>query len=99
MPQIGPLEILVVGFVALLVFGPEKLPEMARSIGKGINQMKRMASDVKSEFDMNLADEDKASTKAAAPVETVRSAEGPKEEFGGAVTVIAEEAPAGVASR
>jgi Tat protein translocase TatB subunit len=61
MPQVGPLEILVVGFVALLIFGPEKLPEMARSIGKGINQMKKMASDVKSEFDVNLAEEEKTS--------------------------------------
>ena len=61
MPQIGPLEILVVAVVALLIFGPEKLPEMARSIGKGINQMKKMATDVKSEFDMSLEEDDKAS--------------------------------------
>ena len=54
MPQIGPLEILVVGVLALLVFGPEKLPEMARSLGKGVTMLKRMASDAKSEFDMGL---------------------------------------------
>lgn len=52
MPQIGPLEILVVGVLALLVFGPEKLPEMARSVGKGLAQMKSMASEMKSEFDL-----------------------------------------------
>lgn len=52
MPQIGPLEILVVGVLALLVFGPEKLPEMARTVGKGMAQMKSMASDMKSEFDL-----------------------------------------------
>ncbi|HYO60601.1 MAG TPA: twin-arginine translocase TatA/TatE family subunit [Actinomycetota bacterium] len=55
MPQIGPLEILVVGVLALLVFGPERLPEMARSLGKGMTQLKRMASDAKAEFDMGLA--------------------------------------------
>lgn len=66
MPQIGPLEILVVAVVALLIFGPEKLPEMARSIGKGINQMKRMASDLKSEFDVSAEEDDKASTTLVA---------------------------------
>ena len=57
MPQIGPLEILIVAVLALLVFGPEKLPEMGRSIGKGLAQFKRMASDVKSDFDLSLQDD------------------------------------------
>lgn len=61
MPQIGPLEILVVGFAALLVFGPEKLPEMARSIGKWMHQTNTMASNLKSEFDTSLADDHRAS--------------------------------------
>lgn len=61
MPQIGPLEILIVGFAALLVFGPEKLPEMARSIGKWTHQMKTMASNLKSEFDTSLAEDHPAS--------------------------------------
>lgn len=56
MPQIGPLEILIVGVLALLVFGPEKLPEMGRSLGKGLAQIKKMASEVKSEFDLSLED-------------------------------------------
>ena len=71
MPQIGPLEILVVGVLALLVFGPEKLPEMARSLGKGLNQLKRVASDVKSEFALNLEDEDEVVTTAAPATEAV----------------------------
>lgn len=57
MPQIGPLEILVVAVLALLVLGPEKLPEMARSVGKGLKQLKHMASEVKSEFDLSLEEE------------------------------------------
>ncbi len=57
MPQIGPLEILIVGVLALIVLGPEKLPHIARSAAKGLGQLKRMASEVKSEFDLNLRDE------------------------------------------
>lgn len=67
MPQIGPLEILVVGVLALLVFGPEKLPEMARSVGKGITQLKKMASDAKAEFDTGLDDASDEETADAQP--------------------------------
>jgi Tat protein translocase TatB subunit len=85
MPQIGPLEILVVGVLALLVFGPEKLPEMARSLGKGLTQLKRMASDAKSEFDMGLdtADEEKpATTPIVTPAEVVGPAPAPESATG-----------------
>ena len=58
MPQIGPLEILVVLVVALVVFGPERLPEMARKVGRATNELRRMAADVKSEFDTSLAIDD-----------------------------------------
>lgn len=52
MPQVGPMEILVVCVVALVVFGPARLPEIARSVGKAISELKKQASDMKSEFDL-----------------------------------------------
>jgi sec-independent protein translocase protein TatB len=60
MPQIGPLELVAVLVVALVVFGPERLPEMARKAGRMLNELRRMASDVKAEFSesLNLDDED-----------------------------------------
>ena len=70
MPQIGPLEILVVAVLALVVFGPERLPEMGRSLGKGMNQLKRMASEVKSEFDLSLEDEKETTPAPKAAVDT-----------------------------
>ncbi len=66
MPQIGPLEILVVSVLALIVFGPQKLPELARSAGKGIRQLKGMAQDFRSEFDMGL-DRDEAKDGSVRP--------------------------------
>lgn len=73
MPQIGPLEILIVAVVALIVFGPDRLPDMARSVGKGVMQLKRMATDVKSEFDLSLHDdaEDKPAGRRADSDEAV----------------------------
>ena len=41
---IGPGEIVILLIVALLVFGPKKLPEMGRSIGKGMREFKNSVS-------------------------------------------------------
>lgn len=38
--NIGPLEILVVLIIALVVFGPKRLPELGRSLGKGIREFR-----------------------------------------------------------
>jgi sec-independent protein translocase protein TatA len=40
MPNVGPMEIILVLIVALIVFGPKKLPELGKSLGKGINEFK-----------------------------------------------------------
>jgi Tat protein translocase TatB subunit len=58
MPQLSPLEILTVGVIALIVFGPEKLPQIARSIGRTLSELRRMASEVKDEFEAGLRVDD-----------------------------------------
>jgi sec-independent protein translocase protein TatA len=40
MPSIGPLELAVILVVALIVFGPKRLPELGKSMGKGIREFK-----------------------------------------------------------
>ena len=64
MPQIGPLEIFIVAAIALIVFGPQKLPEIARTIGRFMSEVRRMASEVKSEFDAGLDDDDEVEPEA-----------------------------------
>ena len=44
---IGLPEILVILVVALIVVGPSRLPELAKSLGKAFNEFKRMADEVK----------------------------------------------------
>jgi Tat protein translocase TatB subunit len=58
MPEIGPMEILVVAIVALLVFGPEKLPEMARNVGRTISDLRRTAQEMREEFTSGLDDDE-----------------------------------------
>lgn len=68
MPQIGPLEILVVALVALITLGPEKLPGMARKVGQGITQLKAMANQARVEFQdaMDEVPEDEPETSSVA---------------------------------
>jgi Tat protein translocase TatB subunit len=58
MPSLSPLEVVTVAVVALIVFGPQKLPQIARQIGRAMNEVRRMASEVKSEFDSGLRYDD-----------------------------------------
>ena len=63
---IGTPELILVLVVALLIFGPEKIPEVARNLGKGIRMLRDATTDVKREImkeaqdaglDKNLLDE------------------------------------------
>lgn len=38
--NVGPLEIAIVLIIALIVFGPKRLPELGRSLGKGIREFR-----------------------------------------------------------
>ena len=40
MPNIGPMEILIVAVIALLVLGPKRLPDAGKSLGKGLREFK-----------------------------------------------------------
>ncbi len=44
LPGIGPMELIVVLIVALVIFGPKKLPDLGRSIGGGMREFKNSIS-------------------------------------------------------
>lgn len=54
MLNIGMTELLIFGIIALLVLGPEKLPEAARFVGKWYGKIKRMVSNVQNDIDREL---------------------------------------------
>ena len=47
---IGTTEIIVIGGIALLIFGGKKLPELMRGLGKGVKEFKEGMKDVKEEI-------------------------------------------------
>jgi len=44
MPNVGPFELAIVLVIALIVFGPKRLPELGRSLGKGIREFRGSVS-------------------------------------------------------
>jgi sec-independent protein translocase protein TatA len=40
MPNIGPMELIIVAIIALLVLGPKRLPDAGRSLGRGMREFK-----------------------------------------------------------
>jgi sec-independent protein translocase protein TatA len=66
LPNVGPLEIAVVLVIALVVFGPKRLPELGKSMGKGIR-----------EFRGSLSMDDKDDTPAESSTEPTEVVEGP----------------------
>jgi sec-independent protein translocase protein TatA len=40
MPNIGPLELAIVLVIALVIFGPKRLPDLGRSLGRGMREFK-----------------------------------------------------------
>ena len=50
MPSLGPAEILVILVVALLVFGPNKMPEIGRQVARGVREFRRVQQHLSSEL-------------------------------------------------
>jgi sec-independent protein translocase protein TatA len=56
--SVGPLEIAVLAVIALLVLGPARLPEAARSVGKGMRELREAMSGVGDDEDDDDHDHD-----------------------------------------
>lgn len=74
--NIGPLEVLVVLIIALVVFGPKRLPELGSSLGRGIREFRDTVSGEKDDDDVKALSASKVTTTpAATPPEEPAEAE------------------------
>lgn len=61
---VGPLELLLIIFIMFLVFGPGKLPEVARGLGRGLRGLRKEWSEFTREMDREVKDTKDAVAKA-----------------------------------
>ena len=54
MGNIGFPELIIIFVVALLVFGPRRLPELGRSLGRGLAEFRRASSDLKNSIEREI---------------------------------------------
>lgn len=78
MGNFGPAEMLVIAIFALLVFGPDKLPGIARQVGKAMREFKRATTELTTELQAGIMDEPAPHGNAAAPESGEQLRPGPR---------------------
>jgi TatA/E family protein of Tat protein translocase len=75
MPQVGPLEILVIFVVALLVFGPDKIPQLVRQVGRAYREFRQFQEslhrDIEDTFGAGVDDDKRGSPPPTLPPKEV----------------------------
>jgi sec-independent protein translocase protein TatA len=102
MPNIGFGEILLILVLALVIFGPKRLPDMGRSIGRSMREFRRATSDLRNEIESDLDVEEpprRRARSARARAGSTGGAARAEEKVAGATTTPEAEAqaPAGEA--
>lgn len=59
LPSVGPWELILILAIALIVFGPGKLPEVGRSLGKSLNEFRRASNDIRRQVEDGLSQEER----------------------------------------
>ncbi len=60
---LGMGEIVIVLVLALILLGPQKLPDAAKQLGKGLREFRKATEDLKSQFETELYSDEKASPR------------------------------------
>ena len=65
--SIGMPELIIILVIALIIFGPRKLPELGRSLGRSINEFKKASNELRSTLEDEIRVEEQRDRTAAAP--------------------------------
>ncbi len=81
--SIGMPELVIILVIALIIFGPRKLPELGKSLGKSINEFKKASTELQNTLEKEIQieeqkekEDERAKTAAAAPAPAVIDADG-----------------------
>jgi sec-independent protein translocase protein TatA len=68
--SVGMPELLIIFVIALLIFGPRKLPELGRSLGQTMNEFKKGMNNIRDTVEQEVRKEEQQKTIAQNPTET-----------------------------
>ena len=69
--SIGVPELIIILTIALIIFGPRKLPELGRSLGRSLNEFKRASNELRHTLDEEIRLEDQRSSERQRPPDPV----------------------------
>lgn len=72
--SIGMPELIIIFVVALIIFGPKKLPELGRSLGRSLNEFKRASNELKNTLEEEVRVEEQREQRAAEKATVVAQA-------------------------
>jgi len=76
--SIGMPELIIIFVIALIIFGPRKLPELGRSLGKSLSEFKRASNELKSTLEEEIRlDEQRANLEASKAASAAAAAAAP----------------------
>ena len=58
---IGMQELIIIAIIALLIVGPKKLPDLAKTLGKSFGELRKAADDISGDFKKTMQDDEKQS--------------------------------------
>jgi len=71
--NIGPQELLVILLVALVIVGPQRLPELSRTIGRGLREFRKAQDDVKKTIRLGLDETEPTARRTPNPATTAEA--------------------------
>ncbi len=78
--RLGTTELLIILGIILVIFGPSKLPEIGKSLGRGIREFKSATKDIKESINIEEDNEEKSQPKKPEPVKASSSEQGDSKE-------------------
>ena len=76
LPSVGMPELVIILVIALIIFGPRKLPELGRSLGKSIGEFRKASNELKSTLEEEIRVEEQKEQRAKLEAEQATAVAG-----------------------
>ena len=73
--SIGMQELIIIFVIALIIFGPRRLPDLGKSLGRSIAEFKRASNDLRNTLEEEIRVDEQRQAKVAAPAPAPASVE------------------------